>query len=110
ELCLLGPGLLASLAWEATFSPRLLVTAVNRQGVLFVWPIRLPGPDGKIDDWSKSALDASVIGQKEWVRVSANMSLGAYDVAVASAQMTEPSWPDRPFGELLRIAFRGKMI
>ena len=35
------------------------MTAINRQGVLFLWPIRLPGADGKIDDWSRSAMDAA---------------------------------------------------
>ena len=34
------------LATEATFSPRTFFTAINRQGVVFLWPIRLPGPDG----------------------------------------------------------------
>ena len=75
------------LADEKTFSPRLLVTAINRQGVLFLWPIRLPGADGKIDDWSRSAMDAADEAKSRWVRVTSNMSLGAYEVAVASGQI-----------------------
>ena len=60
------------------------MTAINRQGVLFLWPIRLPGADGKLDDWSRSAMDAADEAKSRWVRITANMSLGAYDVAVAS--------------------------
>ncbi|MGH7138677.1 MAG: hypothetical protein ACREHD_23270, partial [Pirellulales bacterium] len=55
ELYLVAPALWPELATEPTFGPRALFTAQNRQGVVFVWPVRLPGPDGKIDDWNRSA-------------------------------------------------------
>jgi hypothetical protein len=29
-------------------SPVSLYTAINRQGVVFLWPVKLPAPDGKI--------------------------------------------------------------
>jgi hypothetical protein len=87
-----------------------LATAINRQGVLFLWPIRLPGADGKIDEWSRSALDAADEAKTRWVRVTSNMSLGAYEVAVASAQVAEPDWPDLSFQEIIKIAFRDKMV
>ena len=110
ETYLVSPKLWAELASEATFSPRLLVTAINRQGVLFLWPIRLPGADGKIDDWSRSALDAADEAKSRWVRITANMSLGAYEVAVANGLAAEPSWPVLTFQEIIKIAFRDKMI
>jgi hypothetical protein len=109
EVYLVDPGLWPSLASETTFSPRLLVLTVNRQGTTFLWPVRLPGPDGKIDDWNRSAAEAAEMARDEWVRVSANMSLGAYDIAVASHQ-AEPVWPVEPMREILRVAFRGKFI
>ncbi|MFO0892582.1 MAG: hypothetical protein U0790_25995 [Isosphaeraceae bacterium] len=103
ETYLVAPGLWPELASEPTFSPRLLITAVNRQGVLFLWPIRLPGPDGRIDDWSRSAMDAADEAASRWVRVTANMGLGAYDISVASG-LAEPAWPDMPFQEIIKIA------
>ncbi len=110
ETYLVVPGLWPGLASDPTFSPRLLVTTVNRQGVLFLWPIRLPETDGKLDDWSRSAMDAANEAKTRWVRITANMSLGAYEVAVASGQVAEPEWPDISFQEIIRIAFRDKMI
>jgi hypothetical protein len=110
ETYLVDRALWPELATEATFSPRLLWTAVNRQGILFLWPIRLPGPDGKLDDWNKSALEASNLAQKQWIRVTANMSLGAYDVYEATGQYPEPQWPEQPFGELLRLGFKDHYI
>jgi hypothetical protein len=37
EIYLVAASLWGELASELTFSPRLLVTAINRQGVLFLW-------------------------------------------------------------------------
>jgi hypothetical protein len=110
ETFLVSPNLWPLLADEKTFSPRLLVTAMNRQRVLFLWPIRLPGTDGKIDDWSRSAMDAADEAMSQWVRVTSNMSLGAYEVAVASGAVADPVWPDVTFQEIIKIAFRDKMI
>ena len=65
--------------------PKVLFTVINRQGVLTLWPIRLPGEDGRHDEWNRSALEAAEMAQKEWIRVAANMSLGAYEVYRAMA-------------------------
>ena len=110
ETYLVDPDLWAELATETTCGPRALVTTMNRQGVLFLWPVRLPGPDGKTDEWSRSALEAASLAEGKWVRVAANMSLGAYDVFEATGDIPAPHWPTQPMGELLRIAFRDKHI
>jgi hypothetical protein len=83
---------------------------VNRQGVLFLWPIRLPGPDGKRDEWSRTALEAADLARRGWVRVTANLGLGAYDVFTATGTLPDPDWPALSFRELLRVAFRERFI
>jgi hypothetical protein len=110
ETYLVTPALWPGLAAEAAFSPRALFTAVNRQGVLFCWPARLPGADGRLDAWSQSQLEAIQKARKGWVRVAANMTLGAYEVWEAPGDLGEPDWPDKPFRELLALAFKGKLI
>ena len=110
ETYLVEPSLWQELASESTFSPRALFTAMNRQGVLFLWPIRLPGQDGRLDDWSRSAMEAVQHAQEKWIRVQANMSLGAYEIYEAAGQWATPEWPDMPFNQLLKIAFRDKYI
>ena len=47
---------------------------------------------------------------KGWVRVTANMSLSAYEVFEAQAQLSELEWPAVTMGELLRIAFKDRYI
>jgi hypothetical protein len=110
ETYLVAPALWPELATESTFSPRALVTAINRQGVLFLWPIRLPGSDGRHDEWSRSALDAADRAAKDWVRVQANLALGAYEVWHTEAPIPDPEWPATPLRDLLRIAFRDRFI
>lgn len=85
ELYLVDPSLWADLQAEPSFGMRALFTAMTRQGVLSLWPVRLPGPDGKIDEWSRSALEAANLASGRWVRVMANMHLGADDANHESA-------------------------
>ena len=110
ETYLVDPDLWSELATESTFSPRALFTAMTRQGVVFLWPIRLPGPDGRIDEWSRSALEAATMAAGQWVRVAANMHLGAYEVFTATANLPDPEWPDVPFKQLLQVAFKDRFL
>ncbi len=108
ETYLIAPSLLPELPSEWT--AKTLITTINRQKVLSVWPIRLPGHDGRIDDWNASALEAAQMAQHQWVRVQANMSLGAYEIFTATGDIPEPDWPDISFEEVLKIAFKGRYI
>src|SRR5205814_3748339 len=88
-----------------------LFTAINRQGVVFLWPVRLPGVDGKENAWWLSLRTAAEQAMVQWTRVKANTSLGAYDTTAADAEMAEPAWGElEPFNDLLRIAFKGRLI
>jgi len=110
EIYLVDPSLWPELASESTFGPRALFTGMTRQGVLFLWPIRLPGPDGKLDDWNQSALEAASRASGHWVRMASNMPLGAYDVFETAANWPAPQWPAETLSDLLRVAFKGKLI
>jgi hypothetical protein len=112
ETYLVDPELWPELATResSTFGPRAIFTAINRQGVVFLWPIRLPGPSGKLDDWNQSSIEAAAMAAGKWVRIAANMSLGAYDVFEATAKLPEPEWPEVSFGELLKVAFKNRYI
>jgi hypothetical protein len=92
------------------FTAATLFTRVNRQGVVFLWPVKLPGPDGKHNEWHRSAAEAAELGMDKWVRITANMSLGAYEVFEATGDLPEPTWPDLPFEEILKIAFRDHIV
>jgi len=92
------------------FVIKTLYLAINRQGTLSFWPVRLPGPDGKDMNWWKSGREAAVLAMKDWVRVKANMNLGAYDIFQPDGVIPDPEWPQRGFWELIKIAFRDHLI
>ncbi len=78
---------------------------------MFLWPVPLPSNDGRRENsWHQTAREAAVLAQTRWVSVRGNQSLGAYDIFRGSEQLSEPTWPDRPFEEILEIAFRGRVI
>jgi hypothetical protein len=108
ETYLVDPVLLPELPGEVI--PKVLFTAINRQGVVFLWPVRLPNTDGRHDEWNRSALEAAEMAIGCWIRVASNISLGAYEVFEASADLPEPKWPDVSFKKLLEIAFRDRLI
>jgi hypothetical protein len=47
---------------------------------------------------------------KHWIRVKSNMSLQAYEIHQAHAPIPDPVWPDMPFSDILRVAFRDRVI
>jgi hypothetical protein len=108
ETYLVAPSMADDLARELTRATLFL--AINRQGVLFLWPVKLPGADGKHNEWHRSAAEAADEAMKHWVRVTANMSLGAYEVYRAQADIPEPTWPDLSLTEILKIAFRDRIV
>ena len=108
EVYVVDPRLHADLPGEVV--PTVLVTAINRQGVLFLWPARLPSPDGRQLEWHRSNLEATTRARAKWVKVVANMSLGAYEVFKATGDLPGPEWPEIRFDEILKIAFRNAYI
>jgi hypothetical protein len=70
----------------------------------------LPGPDGKHNEWHRSAAEAAERAMKKWIRIKANMSLGAYDVFEATGDLNNPEWPDFSLEKILEIAFRNHIV
>jgi hypothetical protein len=108
EAYIVGRGMVDDLATEA--QPFTLFTAINRQGVVFLWPVRLPAPDGKVFEWHRSAREAAETAVGKWSRIKSNMSLGAYETTVAESAIPDPIWPEASFQELIRIGFRDRVI
>jgi hypothetical protein len=108
EAYLVTPPMANALAGEFTLVT--LHTAITRQGVVFLWPVKMPGPDGRQLAWHSSAAEAAEKAKDHWVRVSANMHLGAYDISLAMTPLPEPEWPSLAPEEILQIAFRDYVI
>ena len=89
--------------------PARIVTYINRQGVVALWPLKLER-DGKLNPWHESALEAARLAEEQWISLRADMSLGAYQIFVATAELPEPEWPEQTFSELIRLGFKGMIV
>ena len=108
ELYLVSPALRSDLPGEVI--PVCLYLTINRQKVVFFWPVRLPREDGRSCEWHESARIAAEMATRKWCRVVASMQLGAYEVFEAQAQLSEPEWPNMDLKALLELAFKNRFI
>jgi hypothetical protein len=109
ETYLLTPAMAQELPGE--FHMARVYTVINRQNVLFLWPVKLPGPDGRQLEWHRSAAKAAEIGKTKWIRVSPNMSLRAYEIFEAGRVHGDPVWPEGvTLQGLFDIAFRDYFV
>jgi hypothetical protein len=110
DLYLVTPDMEDEVVGEPTACQKLLVTAITKQGNVFVWPLSIQAEGGRKSTWISSLHDGMKAAEKRWVRVCSNMGLGAYDIFEASAQWADPEWPDLTFREILRLAFRDRTV
>jgi hypothetical protein len=50
------------------------------------------------------------LAKKSWVRVQADMGLGAYVAYVPKVDLPDPEWPQISLRDLLKLAFRNAYI
>jgi hypothetical protein len=109
ETFLVMPAMMSEPGIYELVVPARLVTYITRQGVLALWPLKLER-DGKLNPWHESALEAARLAEEQWVSVRADMSLGAYQIFMATAELPEPEWPEHTFSELVRLGFKGEIV
>jgi hypothetical protein len=88
----------------------LLVPAVNQRGLFFIWPIALGDGSGRRNAWHETAREAMELAKREWVKLVSDMAGGCYRVYRAKGALPNPVFPQKSLEELLRIAFRGRVI
>ena len=93
-------------------TPTLLVVCVSRNSPIpFLWPLTLPGVDGRPNRWHESGIEAAKIAETQWTKVVADMSAGCYVPNVARGNLPEPDWSEIPsISELLRLSFKDRLI
>jgi hypothetical protein len=110
ETYLVVPPLWQALQGEPTFISLTLHLAVTRQGKPFLWKARRPSdPTQEPTRWMRPTLDAVSRALTRWTRIAWNVDTRQHDVSTCDYS-AEPVWPDLPFRELLKIAFRDYII
>jgi hypothetical protein len=87
-----------------------IVLCRTLSGALFLWPLPVHDGDGPARSHITSARSIAREALAKWVRMKWRRSDNAYFMLVAEDAQTEPQWPDKPFSELLKLAFKDKVI
>jgi hypothetical protein len=94
----------------AGVKPVLMLTTVNQRGTPFLWPLALGDGTGRRNAWHDTAREAAEMAKDKWVKIMSDMAAGSYRVFVAKGLLPDPQFPDKTLEELLRIAFRGRIV
>ena len=90
--------------------PVQLHAAIDRQNNVFLIPVPLPGESGIRNPWHESLAQAVEHSKIKWIRITANLHIGGYDVYEAEGLLPEPDWTEANIETLVEVAFRGKII
>jgi hypothetical protein len=88
----------------------LLVPAVNQRGLFFIWPIALGDGSGRRNAWHETQREAMELAKREWVKLVSDMAGGCWRIYKAKGALPNPVFPEKSLEELLRLAFRGRVI
>ena len=91
EVYFVAPELRAELAGE--LKPVLLVTAISRQGVVFLWPVPLPDEGGRRNAWAETAREACELAKTMGAAGGGHVA-GGLSVYQAEGQLSAPVWPE----------------
>ena len=95
------PGLLELL--RAFIHMTLIVPSINRQGTVFLWPLKIGGD--RTNPWNDTARLALDAARHHWVSVRSNRDSGSYDIVDPIDPLPDPIWPDRDFPALMRLGY-----
>jgi hypothetical protein len=108
---IVAPAIADAKKEEDTVRPVLIVRYVTMAGDEGLWPLKLDRPDGKSNHWNTSALNILEIAASEkWVRIVSLKNHYRHQVSKKTFKEVPPKFSDRPFGDLVNIAFKDRII
>lgn len=89
---------------------RTLFYIVTRQSEVMLMPVGVHEPLEEWNSYHATAYKAALMAKTEWVRMKADQSAQMYRISTAPSSLEEPEWPDLTLSEVLRIAFKDRVI
>ena len=78
--------------------------------MIFLWPQPVIDPNGREIQWHTTHRMAAERAKTEWVRMTSDLGLGAYQIHIAEVANIEPVWPEYSLSKLLEVAFAGRLV
>ena len=109
---IVAPDIAKLKADEDVIRPVLIVRYVTMAGEEGLWPLKLDQPDAKSNRWNKSALEYSGGGGEAASGYALYRRKGTTGTQVSKQTLEEtpPKFSDRPFKELIDIAFKDRTV
>lgn len=105
---LVKPSLIPTLHKEVVI--KTFYICCDQDSNIYVWPVKAPDKDGRIDTWNASAHRVATHAKTNWVRKTSNMQLGEYEILEAIGLTKDPIWPDMEMSEIIEKAFNNSII
>ncbi len=102
------PELHADLAKDPAMRIKHCVVAITKQNSLNLWPLSTRDPER--NPWTATAWEGMRRAQEKWVRLVSDQQNSCYTILEAEADLGEPQWPTEDMGEIISVAFRGRII
>jgi hypothetical protein len=83
-----------------------LFLCLTKRGSVSFWPVSQTDQGS----WGSSAREIVEIAKTRWIRVVSNRAEGCYVPFEPEDPLPDPQWPEKPLSELLKLAFRGRVI
>ena len=100
----------SQVAHDGCFTFRLCVLCVNLEGVPFIWPVKTDVEAGGTGNkWVRIPFEAMTKGREKWTRLYWSDEKREH-IVLTSDLLDVPKFPDKPFSELLKLAFKGAVI
>jgi hypothetical protein len=96
---------------EDTIRPVLIARYVTMAGDEGLWALKLDPPDGKSNQWNRSAMTVlKVADESKWVRLLTGKGQYNHNVSPRTFEQTPPRFTSRSFDELINSAFPDDQI
>jgi hypothetical protein len=89
---------------------KMLVLAVNQANTAFIWPVPVSDELSRKNQWNESQRAAYHQAKTQWVKMVGDRKDGHYKIYIAEGELPAPRFPDKPFPELLALAFNNRKI
>jgi hypothetical protein len=100
----------SQVAHDGCFTFRLCVLCVNLEGVPFIWPVKTDVEAGGTGNkWVRIPFEAMTKGREKWTRLYWSQDRREHQIETSDL-LDAPKFPDKPFSELLKLAFKDAVI
>ena len=108
---IVAPAIAEEKKEEDTIRPVLIVRYVTMAGEEGLWALKLDPPDGKSNNFNKSALNILEIAESgKWVRIVSTKKHYRHQVSKKTFEQVPPKFTDRSFSDLIDTAFKDRTV